>query len=131
MSADERFITAFDAVVRPYGLRSGSISDALTALWILSWTIAHGQDYPPPEHVRGARVQLGDAPLQTAAAAEKQKMAERLIYQFMFLHTDYEEARAAGDPDRMAALAAAARHAAGNLGLELDLQLTPAGFAPP
>jgi starch synthase (maltosyl-transferring) len=128
-SEDSRLITAFDGVVKPYGLRSGNFADALAAFWVLSWTIAHGQQYPPADHVRAARTQVVDAAVATPP--EKQKMTEGLIYQFMFLHADYEEALAQGDPERLQALAMMARQAAGNLDLELNLQLTPHGFAPP
>jgi starch synthase (maltosyl-transferring) len=130
-SRGSRLITEYDGIVRPYALRSGNVGDALTALWIMSWTVVQGIDYPPPEHVRAVRAQVAEAGFPDPAPSEMQKLTEGLIYQFMFLHADYEEARAARDAARIGELAAVARQTAGKLGFAVDgVRLTEAGFSP-
>jgi|GEM_PF-226334 len=130
-SAGTRLVTEFDGLVAPYGLRSGNLGDVLAAVWVLSWIVVHGLGDPPADHVRAARAQVVDAGSLAAPFAERQKMAEGLIYQFIFLHADYTGARAAADRDRLAGLAGVARQTAGKLGFPVDgVQLTAAGFVP-
>lgn len=130
-------IAGFDSMVEPYQLRSNRLNDALTAYWVMAWTVIHGVDIPPPPPVIAVNQQVRrllahNDVVFNASPDQRQEAADGLIYQFMFLHAAYTRAQSTGDRAAMQRLAEATQRNLSATGVDLaQFELTPdAGFKP-
>jgi hypothetical protein len=130
-------IAAFDELVAPYRLRSNRLNDALTAYWVMAWTVIHGVEIPPPPPVIAVNDQVRrllahNDVVFNATPDQRQEAADGLIYQFMFLHAAYTGAQRAGDRAALQRLAEATRRNLASGGVDLaEFELTAdIGFKP-
>lgn len=117
------------------GLRPGDAADALTGYWVLNWQIANGVEEAQPERVRAVREQvrriMGSNPaFARLNEAQRQEMAEVMIYNGVVQSNVYASAQQRGDRTLTRKLAdAAVARFRNEMGVDLrQLQLTPAGF---
>lgn len=130
-------ISMFNDLVEPYTLRANRLNDALTAYWVMAWTVIHQAEIPPPPPVRAANGQLykllaHNPVVQKATLDQRQQAADGLIYQFMFLHGSYTRAQRTGDKAMLKRLAAETQRSLVASGIDLSkFELTAeTGFKP-
>ncbi len=119
----------------PKGLRIDNVSDAYTVYWITAWQASRGvSGDTSKEQAQAVRAQVTAALLATpelvsAAATQKQELAEALLVQTALVDASMEQA--AGDSNQKRAIAAGVRQGAKAMGLDLDaMTLTDNGFVP-
>ena len=119
------------------GMRLGDVADVMAEYWAMQWQMANRIESVEPVKVQGVRRMMAAALLSspgfpTLSDAQRQEMAENLIYNQLLQGDAYVLAAKRGDPSLMRQVsdAAAARFRA-NLGMDpRALAITPAGFAP-
>ena len=121
-------------IVGDDGLHPGDMADAVAGYWLLNWTIANGADSrrEDAEAVRRQmrRMIVASPGFERLDDAERQRLSEALMLEFLTQHAAHADALARGDEaaaDRLAE-AAVARFRA-ELGVDLRaLRLTGEGF---
>jgi hypothetical protein len=121
-------------IVGDDGLHPGDMADVVAGYWLLNWTIANGAD-SSREGAEAVRRQVRQMIVASPGfdrldEAERQRLSEALMLEFLVEHAAYVDAVARGDraaADRLAE-AAVARFRA-QLGVDLRaLRLTDDGF---
>lgn len=121
-------------IVGDDGLHPGDMADVVAGYWLLNWTIANGAD-SSREGAEAVRRQVRQMIVASPGfdrldEAERQRLSEALMLEFLVEHAAYADAVARGDraaADRLAE-AAVARFRA-QLGVDLRaLRLTDEGF---
>ena len=121
-------------IVGDDGLHPGDMADVVAGYWLLNWTIANGAD-SSREGAEAVRRQVRQMIVASPGfdrldEAERQRLSEALMLEFLAEHAAYADAVARGDraaADRLAE-AAVARFRA-QLGVDLRaLRLTDEGF---
>lgn len=133
----EDFFARWGRHVSQYGLRRGSVADAMTAYWVLNWQIANDVREVDRSQVSAVRSQvqsiLGANPgFSRLDDAQKQEMAEAMILNFIAQSVAYEDAMAANDAGMQRRLQNAAVARFNNeMGVNLrSIRLTNTGFTP-
>lgn len=133
----EDFFARWGRHVSQYGLRRGSIADAMTAYWVLNWQISNDVRQVDRSQVSAVRSQvqsiLGANPgFSRLDDARKQEMAEAMILNFIAQSVAYEDAMAANDKGMQLRLQNAAVARFNNeMGVNLrNIRLTNTGFTP-
>jgi hypothetical protein len=129
------FFARWGRHVSQYGLRRGSVTDAMTAYWILNWQIANDVRQIDRSQVSAVRSQVqsilgGNPGFSRLDDAQKQEMAEAMILNFIVQSVAYEEAMAANHVNMQRRLQnAAATRFNNEMGLNLrSIRLTSSGF---
>ena len=102
-------------IVGDDGLHPGDMADAVAGYWLLNWTIANGADgsREEAEAVRRQvrRMIVASPGFQRLDEAERQRLSEALMLDFLVLHAAHADALARDDQaaaDRLAEAAVAA-----------------------
>ena len=131
---DRDLVRGWARIVGDDGLCPGDMADAAAGYWLLNWAIANGADgsRAGAEAVRRQvrRMIVASPGFDRLDAAERQRLSEALMLEFLVEHAAHADALARGDRaavDRLAE-AAVARFRA-ELGVDLRaLRLTDEGF---
>lgn len=124
-------------VIAQNGYSPTNLADVMAMWWIASWQIVHNQsDDPPPQVIRAVVNQSGRGLLSTAGfvglpGAEKQRMAEVMLYQLYFSAGEFKVAQKhmTNTPPE-AVQTQVAKQFQQLAGIDLNaLTLTPQGFA--
>lgn len=133
----EDFFGRWGRHVSQYGLRRGSVADAMTAYWVLNWQIANDVREVDRSQVSAVRSQVqsilgGNPAFSRLDDAQKQEMAEAMILNFIAQSVAYEDAMAANDAGMQRRLQNAAVARFNNeMGVNLrSIRLTNTGFTP-
>lgn len=133
----EDFFARWGRHVSQYGLRRGSVADAMTAYWVLNWQIANDVREVDRSQVSAVRSQVqsilgGNPGFSRLDDAQKQEMAEAMILNFIAQSVAYEDAMAANDAGMQRRLQNAAVARFNNeMGVDLrSIRLTNTGFTP-
>jgi len=133
----EDFFARWGRHVSQYGLRRGSVADAMTAYWVLNWQIANDVREVDRSQVSAVRSQVqsilgGSLGFSRLDDAQKQEMAEAMILNFIAQSVAYEDAMAANDAGMQRRLQNAAVARFNNeMGVDLrNIRLTNTGFTP-
>lgn len=119
-----------------YGMKTNSVTDALTAYLVVAWQAVHGDDSdPPPAQVRAVREQIAGSvaavpALSSASNAVKQEIADAFLLQALLIDSAFQGAK--GRPEQLATVkAGVATGTQSSLGLNLTtLKLTNRGLQP-
>lgn len=118
-----------------FGLRVDNVADAYAVYWVEAWQAVHGvngaSSRATAQAVRAqAAKAIGATPeFASATAAQKQEFAESYLVQAVMVGAAKEQA--AGDPAKLAQVAAAVEKGARAAGLDLRaMVLTEEGFRP-
>jgi len=133
--ADDAMLKEFDRVMSANGFSSHNVADDMAALLVLCWEIFTGGS-ANKQQIAGARQQsrgifLGTPTLRNMTNAERQEMAERIAYQFVFSDMANQLALRSGDQAQQAQTrqsAAAVMRQRVNIDIT-RLQLTGRGFS--
>jgi hypothetical protein len=133
--ADDAMLKEFDRVMSANGFSSHNVADDMAALLVLCWEIFTGGS-ANKQQIAGARQQsrgifLGTPTLRNMTNAERQEMAERIAYQFVFSDMANQLALRSGDQAQQAqARQSAAAVMRQRVNIDITrLQLTGRGFS--
>lgn len=133
-------VAEFDRGMSGYGLDGNDLADAFTAYWLINWMVANripgdGSQNPSRGEVQAARDQLALAMTRNPgvrgmSAAERQQLAESLVYNFVILDAAHTQASQPGHESEFEELSNVWRlHGRRILGVDLrELDLTRQGF---
>lgn len=124
----------FSVAAGPYGLQRDDLVDVVTAYFTVMWMTANQAPVPGRPQVEGLRAQIrqtlygnGGIP---ADGAQRQRLAESLMYKLVSMILLREEAQASNNTAALRQLSAAAQHEAGK-GFDLKAtRLTAQGLQP-
>lgn len=126
--------SAFAHGLAPKGLRIDNLADAFTVYWITAWEASRGISRETSrERANAVKAQataalLATPQLASAAATQKQELAEALFVQSALIDAAMEQA---ADDAQRAAVGTAVRQGAKAIGLDLDaMVLSETGFEP-
>lgn len=123
----------FDAIAAPYGLRKQELLDVVAGYFAVMWMAANQAPSPTRVQVQGLRAQLGhganDGVSVPQDMAQRQRMAETIMYRLVQMTMLREEMRKRGDRAGLQALADSARRDVQGDGMDLrSMRLTSSGF---
>ena len=129
------FVTIWQGIVAPYGLKRNDVADSVAAYLVLGWMAANDVKNVTPAQARSVRNQmkttLGAMPaFARSSSADKQRIAESLMLEFVLRQGAAQKAEQSGDSNQLRQLAAAYQaRVQRTLGLNLrNLSLTTTGF---
>ena len=124
----------FAIAAGPYGLRKEDLADVATAYFTVMWMTANDAPLPTKPQVAGVRRQV-EASLSGPGAvpadgAQRQRLAESLMYKLVSMILLREDAQRSGDGKALRDLALVAQRETGK-GFDLEaLRLTDQGLVP-
>lgn len=127
-------IGTFKADMAPYGLRADNVGDTVTAYWLTMWLVANQAPIPSKNLVQAAQAQVGKIVLHNKLIsnkndAQKQVVAETLIYETMIALGMHNRAIESGEPSQIRELSDAAYNNMLRQNIDLrGLNLTSQGF---
>lgn len=133
--ASQDLLAAWARQAAPDGMRPNDVADAMAEYWVTNWLIARGSMDAPPAQVRGVREQarrtlVTNARFAGLTSAQRQEMAEVVIYNTLVQGEAYRGAVTKGDAATKARLGdAAVARFRNEMGVDLRaLALTDRGF---
>ena len=133
--ASQDLLAAWARQAAPDGMRPNDVADAMAEYWVTNWLIARGSMDAPPAQVRGVREQVRRTLVTNArfaglTPAQRQEMAEVVIYNTLVQGEAYRGAVTKGDAATWARLGdAAVARFRNEMGVDLRaLALTDRGF---
>lgn len=129
------FLSEFRKIGGPYGIDAHNLADITTAYWVVSWALIHKTDIVDTRFVKAAQRQLRAAlpsvkGLSKLSSAQKQEMAETMMYQTVLLQANRVRLSQHYDQPFWQATAGRARNDLLQAGVDLEkVQLGAGGFA--
>jgi hypothetical protein len=117
-----------------YGLSSHDVADAMTGYWVRSWMLINDQPAPSLAQIEGInrqiRTGMSDIPIFSQGSdAQRQEMAEYLIYQQSLTYGTYLAAVSAGDTETKKQIQDMVNTSMIELGLNFrEIEITDSGF---
>ncbi|ELS05291.1 hypothetical protein Xen7305DRAFT_00050340 [Xenococcus sp. PCC 7305] len=127
-------IGTFKIDMAPYELRADNVGDTVTAYWLTMWLVANQASTPSKNLVKAVQNQVSKIVLQNELIsnkndAQKQVVAETLIYETMLALGMHHRALQSGNPLQLQELSDAAYTNMLKQNIDLrSLDLTPQGF---
>lgn len=125
-------VTEFKPTLAALGLRHDNLADAMTAFWIIMWTIIHDEPLPADHCAAAVREQVRErlkGVPTTRDAGKRQMMGEGMIYEARLAQASFEEAKEAGNEFQLRQMAASARQNMTKKGINLGhMRITEAGL---
>lgn len=123
--------SVFERTVRPYGLGSADLADVTAGYLVAMWMTANDTGLPNAAQVKVVRDQVRAGAGAGTSPAQRQRIAEILMYQTVTLLNVRETAQRGRDAAALKSLADSSQQALLQQGIDLrKLALTKKGFVP-